>query len=161
MAQDKGEAIVYEGRIRMPYNWSVGETGSFFLGNIKDNCQLWATRCTECQKVFVPPRLNCPVCFYPRTSWMQLSGKGVLTNFTVVHYAEPKLHPLEAPFAYGMIKLDGADTGMVHLLGEVKLEELHEGLRVEPVFAAEREGHILDIKYFRPESPLPRGEKHD
>jgi hypothetical protein len=49
-----------------------------------------------------------------------------------------------------VIKLDGADTGFTHLLGEVDEKKLKIGLKVEPVFARERKGHILDIRYFKP-----------
>jgi uncharacterized OB-fold protein len=64
--------------------------------------------------------------------------------------AEPRLHTLPVPFGYGVIFLDGADTGFLHLLYEYDEAQLAEGLRVEPVFADERTGHMLDIKYFRP-----------
>jgi len=51
---------------------------------------------------------------------------------------------------YGIIRLDGSTTGLVHLLGEVDPAALHPGLRVEPVFRDQRTGHILDISHFRP-----------
>jgi uncharacterized protein len=56
-----------------------------------------------------------------------------------------------APFAYGIIKLDGADTGLPHYLGEVEFEKIKIGMRVEPIFRKERQGTILDIKYFKSE----------
>ena len=59
-------------------------------------------------------------------------------------------HPLQPPFAYGIVQLDGADTGIVHILGEVDFAQLRQGMRVEAVFGEERRGNILDIKYFRP-----------
>jgi uncharacterized OB-fold protein len=57
---------------------------------------------------------------------------------------------MKPPFAYGMMLLDGASTGLVHFLGEVDLKEIKAGMRVEAVFKEERVGDILDIKYFRP-----------
>jgi hypothetical protein len=54
------------------------------------------------------------------------------------------------PIVYGIIQLDGADTGFVHMLGEVDPEQLRVGMRVQAVFKKEREGNILDIKYFKP-----------
>jgi uncharacterized OB-fold protein len=57
---------------------------------------------------------------------------------------------MKPPFAYGIILLDGASTGMVHFLGEVDFEEIKPGIRVEAVFKDERIGDILDIRYFRP-----------
>jgi uncharacterized OB-fold protein len=57
------------------------------------------------------------------------------------------------PVAYGIIKLDGADTGFVHMLGEVDLDKIKIGMRVKAVFREdERKGNILDINYFKPVS---------
>jgi uncharacterized OB-fold protein len=60
------------------------------------------------------------------------------------------IQALPVPYAVGVIRLDGADTGLVHLVGDVDINRLRNGIRVEPVFSAERKGHILDIRYFRP-----------
>jgi uncharacterized OB-fold protein len=48
--------------------------------------------------------------------------------------------------------MDGADTGFVHMLGEVDPEQLKEGIKVEAIFKVkeERQASILDIKYFKP-----------
>jgi uncharacterized OB-fold protein len=46
--------------------------------------------------------------------------------------------------------LDGASTGLVHLLGEIDLNDISVGLRVKAVFREVREGNYLDIKYFKP-----------
>ncbi len=68
----------------------------------------------------------------------------------MVHYDEPVLHPKKPPFVYGVIKMDGADTGLVHLIDGVDPDKVKVGMRVEAVIAKEREGTILDIKHFRP-----------
>jgi uncharacterized OB-fold protein len=68
----------------------------------------------------------------------------------VVHYREPALHPLKAPFAYGIIKLDGADVGITHLIAGADLKALKEGIRVKAVFRGKPQGNYLDIKYFQP-----------
>lgn len=147
------EAIIYDGRICMPYLWAVGKTGSFFLTELRDHARLWGSRCPACGAVFMPPRKNCPRCVVTDTTWVQLSPRGILLTYTVVRYSEAGLHPVEAPFAYGIVQLDGADTGLTHLLGEVDLEQLRPGLRVEAVFKEQelRRGEILDLLYFRPE----------
>lgn len=154
MVQGREESIVYDGRIKVPYNWAVGDTGSFFLNKLSDHRQIWATKCNECNKVFIPPRRNCPCCFFTGTNWVQLTGNGVLSTFTVVRCPEPLLHMENEPVAYGIIKLDGADTGIAHFVGEVDFDSLQSGMRLEPVFNKDRKGHILDISYFRPENLL-------
>lgn len=149
--QDEQEEIMaLNGQIKVPYQWTVGVTGSRFFTELRDNQKIWGTKCPKCQKTFVPPRKTCPKCFAPIGEWVELSPKGTVTTFTIVRYTEPGLHPMEAPFAYGIIQLDGADTGLLHLLGEVDLASIRSGMRVEAVFRTEREGNLLDIKYFRP-----------
>jgi len=58
------------------------------------------------------------------------------------------LHPFTAPFAFVLVKLDGADTALAHLVRD-DLERLRVGVRVEAVWAAERAGTIRDIECFR------------
>ena len=54
---------------------------------------------------------------------------------------------MKPPFAYALIKLDGADLGFLHLIKQ-DLEKIKNGLRVKAIFKAERVGHILDIDSF-------------
>jgi len=144
------EAVIYRGRIRMPYTWAVGETGSFFLTQLRDHARIWGTRCPQCRRTMVPPRRNCPRCL-AKTHWLQLEPRGSLVTYTVVHYRH-RIHPPQEPLIYGVIKLEGADTGLTHLLGEVDPADLRPGLLLEAVFKEpeQRRGHILDILYFRP-----------
>ena len=128
---------------------TVGATGSKFLTEIRDNKQIMGIKCPSCKKVYVPPRTHCPTCFVRMSEWVKLSGKGTLETYTIVRYQEPYM-PREAPYAYGVIKMDGTDTGLVHMLGEVDLDKIKVGMRLEPVFKEQREGSILDIDYFKP-----------
>ena len=72
-----------------------------------------------------------------------------MLTYTVVNEANG-CQPVEPPLIYGIIQLDGADNGFVHMLGGVEPEELSIGMRVQAVFKGERKGSILDIKYFKP-----------
>jgi len=130
---------------------STGATGTKFLTEIRDNKKILGIKCPSCGKVYVPPRLHCPTCFVRMSEWVELSGKGTLSSYTIVRYQEPYM-PKEPPFAYGVIQMEGADTGMAHFLGEVDLDKIKIGMRLEPVFKEEREGSILDIDYFKPSS---------
>ncbi len=148
--RDEVEPWVFESRIKVPYTWTAGETGSHYLLELKDNKRFLGTRCPKCNRVYHVPKRNCPDDFAECTEWVELGPLGTLRDFTIMRLAEPRMQPLEPPFAYGIIFLDGADTGFLHILYEYDEAELKEGLRVEPVFADERTGHILDVKYFRP-----------
>lgn len=142
--------IVYSGRIKVPYRWDVGETGTRFLTAIRDSKEIWGTRCPQCKRVYVPPLKNCGECFTQNDEWVKLSDKGVLETFTVVHYSH-EMQPAKPPIIYGLIKLDGADGSMLHLIGEAEIGSLKVGMRVRAVFAEKREGSLQDIKYFAPD----------
>ena len=130
---------------------STGATGTRFLNEIKDNKTLMGTKCPGCGKVYCPPRLHCPDCFVRMDEWVAVGPKGTLNSYTVVRYKE-SYHLKDIPYAYGIIQLDGADTGLVHMLGEVDLDKIEVGARFEPVFKEEPEGSFLDIDYFKPSS---------
>ncbi|NPV90852.1 MAG: Zn-ribbon domain-containing OB-fold protein [Firmicutes bacterium] len=142
--------IIYNGHIKMPYNWSVGETGSRFFAELRDNQKIWGTRCPDCGTVFLPPRKNCPVCMVQIKEWVEIEPKGTLETYTAVSYDSPVMPKVEGPLIYGIVKLDGADTGLVHLLGEINPDDIRIGMRVEAVFKPETSGNILDIAYFKP-----------
>jgi len=146
---EETEGLVHSGRIKVPYTWWVGETGTHFFESLRDNKQILGAYCAKCDMVFVPPRKTCGRCFHTGMEWRELGKEGVLTTYTIPRYRE-EMHPLEPPFALGIIKLDGADTGLAHLIGDFKEGELRTGMRVKAVFREDREGNILDIHYFKP-----------
>ena len=147
--KDEVENIIYSGRIKVPYKWYVGEVGSRFLTALRDDKEIWGIRCPECRKVYVPPVKNCGECFALTDEWVRVEETGTLEAFTVVRYAHA-MQPVEPPFAYGLIRLDGADGALPHLIGEADLDELKAGMRLKAIFADERKGSILDIKHFAP-----------
>jgi uncharacterized OB-fold protein len=148
--KDEVEILIHEGKISVPYSWTVGSTLSKFYCELRDNGKILGNRCPDCGTVFVPPKVKCINCYQDLVEWVELPGTGTVDAYTVVRYEEPSLHPRKSPFTYGVIKMDGADTGMVHFLGEVDLDAIKVGMRVEAVLEDEREGNIFDIKYFRP-----------
>jgi uncharacterized OB-fold protein len=145
------EPVVVEVIAHSNFLVNTGATGTKFLSEIRDNKKIMGIKCPTCGKVYVPPRSHCPTDFAKMSEWVDLSGKGSLTSYTVVRYEEPYL-PKTPPFAYAIVQMDGADTGMAHFLGEVDLDKIKVGMRLEPVFKEEREGSILDIDYFKPSS---------
>ena len=129
--------------------FDVGVIDRRFFAELRDSKKIMGIRCPTCNRVYVPPRISCKKCFSELKEWVEVSDKGTLLTYTIVY--EPGFHqPMEPPYAIGIILLDGADTGLVHCLGEVAPEQLRIGMRVQAVFKEEREGNILDIKYFKP-----------
>ena len=80
---------------------------------------------------------------------MEVGDRGTVETYTIVHYPSA-VQPVPTPLIYGIIKLDGADTGLAHRISETDYEKLRIGMRVQAVFKEERVGNMLDILYFRP-----------
>lgn len=140
---------IYNSQIYIPDTYSAGAVGSRFLIELRDKKRIMGTRCPMCSRVYVPARSVCKDCFGQLDEWIEVSDKGTVLTYSVCHQSNP-VQPMEPPLIYGIIQLDGADTGFVHLLGGVDLEQLRIGMRVQAVFKEKREGSILDIKYFKP-----------
>lgn len=143
------EPTVIPGWIIAPYKYTVGKVASKFFTELRDNKRILGLKCPDCKRVLVPPRSTCDRCFSKLEDWVEVDNKGVLETYTIVNYSLP-IHPADCPFAYGIVKLNGAGTGLACLLGEVDLQHLKIGMQVEAVFKEKREGNILDIKYFKP-----------
>ncbi len=146
----KNGSRVHQSGIKLQYNWWLGEVGSRFYKELRDRCKIVGIKCPECRRIYVPPYQNCPNCFSKMSEWVDLEGTGTLVTYTIVRYSVPAIQPLEVPFGLGIIKLEGADTGFTHVIGEVDLEKLRIGMKLKPVFREARKGHLLDIKYFKP-----------
>jgi len=149
---EKVEELVYQGRIKVPYTWSVGEVGTRFFVELRDHQKIFGTRCPACKKVLVPARKLCGQCFRQTDEWVEVGNQGIVQSFTVVRYPSA-VQPLKPPFGYGIIRLDGADTGMAHLLSGSDPAKWRIGMRAQAVFKEKRTGNILDIVYFQPISP--------
>lgn len=143
------EPIVDHQDLKVPYRYSMGAITSKFFIEIRERKKILGIKCPQCNVVFVPPRSTCGRCFSLLKEWVEVSNRGTLQTYTVVHYPTP-VQPVPPPLIYGIIKLDGADTGLAHLISETDYERLSIGMRVEAVFKEERAGNMLDIKYFVP-----------
>ena len=54
-------------------------------------------------------------------------------------------HPLDHPFAFALIRLDGADTGLLHAVDAGTMDRMRTGMRVVARWKDERVGHIADL----------------
>jgi uncharacterized OB-fold protein len=137
------------------YTRSVGPTlGAFFTA-------LRGRRITGVRgsdgRVHVPVIEYDPVSYEPLTEIVPVSSVGTVLSWT--WQPEPlDGQPLDRPFAWALIKLDGADTALLHAVdGEVKT-----GDRVHAHWVAEPVGAITDIAYFLPgEDSEPVSETAD
>lgn len=143
------EPIAERQVLKVPYRYSMGKITSRFFAEIRDHKKIMGIRCAKCKITYLPPRSTCGRCFSILKDWVEVSDQGTLETFTVVNYSTA-VQPVPAPLIYGIVKLDGADTGLAHLIGEADPEKLHIGMRLKAVFKEERNGNMLDILYFKP-----------
>ncbi len=147
---DRDHCHVVEGKLALPYQYFAGRVGSKFLVALRDGKEILAVRCARCARVFVPPRRDCERCGSDLSqSWVTLPGTGEVVNFTVVRYQDRHL-PRKPPYVLALVKLDGADTPLQHIVDGVAPDAVRIGLRVKPVFARETTATLLDIDHFAP-----------
>ena len=127
------------------YRRSTGPVIGRFLGALKAG-RIEGIR-TPSGRVMVPPLEYDPETGEGCEEWVDVADTGVVTTWSWV--AEPRAtHPLKTPFAFALIKLDGADTAMLHAVHADGPGTLKTGARVKARWAAERVGFITDIECF-------------
>ena len=72
-----------------------------FLGQQK----LMAGKCLKCGKIHLPPRPLCDNCYSQDFKWVNISGKGELLTYTVIHVAPQQFQSI-APYTVGIVKLE-------------------------------------------------------
>jgi uncharacterized OB-fold protein len=149
---DPKDVLLWEGEIPIRHRYTPGVAGEAFFTALKERGEFLASRCTSCSITYCPPRLFCERCFSGLEPDTQVGPRGVLESFTVGHVGVDG-EPLDHPLMVGLVRLDGADTVLMHLL--VDYEDPVIGDRVEAVLepSGSRIGSILDIRGFRPAGP--------
>jgi uncharacterized OB-fold protein len=131
------------------YRRSVGPVlGRFFTG-LRDH-RIVANRTRE-GRVLCPPAEYDPASGEPtRDEFVEVGPGGVVTSWAWV--ASPRArHPLDRPFAFALVRLDGADTALLHAVDAGSEERMSAGMRVTARFAEPTRGSIHDIACFVPE----------
>jgi len=104
--------------------------------------------------VYVPPMEYDPVTASELSEFAEVADSGEVTSWCWVK--EPRdSHPFDRPFAWALIKLDGADVPMVHAVDVAAEDAMHTGMRVKVRWAEETRGQINDIACFEPENSVP------
>lgn len=135
--------------LEFPYRRSLGPVIGAFLTGLRDKKVVGSV--TKDGRVIVPPLEYDPETGERvREDLVDVAETGEVTGWAWV--AEPmRKHPLQEPFAWALVKLDGADTSILHALSAPR-ERVGNGLRVQIRWREERQGHITDIECFEPAS---------
>lgn len=152
MSKDKSRH--YEGvlsavhTLEYPYTRSVGKVIGTFLAGLKEG-RILGVR-SRSGGVLVPPSEFDPVTAETLTDLCDVADCGTVTTWTWV--AEPRAkHPLQKPFAWALVRLDGASTAMLHAVDAGDEGSMKTGMRVKARWREHRTGMITDIECFTPE----------
>ena len=106
---------------------------------------------TRAGRALVPPCEYDPETGEAVNEIVDVGPGGVVTSWAWVHRPSQK-HPLQRPFAWALVRLDGADTGMLHAVDAGSEARMRTGLRVTPRWREKTVGEIHDIECFVPEA---------
>jgi len=133
--------------ISFDYTRSLGPVLSEFMTGLAQR-KILGSRGAD-GRVYVPPAEYDPVTFSPPTELLPVGPEGTVLTWS--WQPEPRDgQPLDHPFAWALIRLDGADTAMLHAVDASAPAAMQTGMRVRPRWAPERTGHIRDIACFEP-----------
>ena len=131
-----------------PYRRSLGSVLGQFFTSLQER-RIEGAR-TAAGRVIVPPSEHDPQTGEAIRDLVEVGPAGTVVGWTWV--AEPReKQPLDHPFAYALILLDGADVPMLHAVDTGDESRMSTGMRVRPRWRDERVGEIHDLACFEPE----------
>lgn len=128
------------------YRRSTGPVIGRFLTGLRDG-RIFGVR-GQGGRVIVPPVEYDPATGEAVGEFVEVGPHGTVTSWAWVHEPRPT-HPLDRPFAFALVLLDGAATPMLHAVDATE-EGMRTGMRVTVKWAQERVGFITDIASFIP-----------
>jgi uncharacterized OB-fold protein len=133
--------------LEYPFSRTVGPVQSAFLTGLREGLVLGVRGADG--RVICPPVEYDPVTSEDLTELVELPPTGAVTTWSWVPEPRPN-QPIDRPFAWALVQLDGADTGILHAVDAGSPDAMRTGLRVQVRWADEREGAITDIACFEP-----------
>jgi len=102
-----------------------------YLKNIEER-MFKAYRCVGCGMIIAPPSGTCYGCGNHNMEWAEVSGRGTLVSFTVIHIATDEFAE-EAPYYIAIVELEEGTRVSARLLGfdPLKPEEVTLGVPVK------------------------------
>lgn len=139
--------------VAFDYTRSTGPVLGRFLTGLRDGVVVGG-RTSEGRVVVPPPEFD-PVTHRAVEDFVEVADVGTVTSWSWV--PEPvKGQPLDRPFAFALVLLDGADAPLLHALDAGSPDAVSTGMRVRVRWAAERQGAITDIECYEPAAePAP------
>ena len=107
------------------------ESGPYWNG-LRDH-RLVMQRCDDCGKFWFPPGVLCPHCGSDRSDWHEVSGRGRVFTYVVVHRVYHPGFADDVPYAVAVIELDEGPRMVSNVIG-IAPDKVACDMRVEVVF---------------------------
>ncbi|PWS43715.1 DNA-binding protein [Streptomyces sp. ZEA17I] len=133
--------------VEFPFTRSLGPVQSAFLTGLRERTVLGVR--TDDGRVLVPPVEYDPVTANELRSLVRVAPTGTVTSWAW-NPSPRRGQPLGTPFAWVLVRLDGADTALLHALDAPGPDAVRTGMRVRIRWAAARTGAITDIACLEP-----------
>jgi uncharacterized protein len=132
-------------KLSFDYTRSVGPVLSRFFTELRGR-HVVGVRGSD-GRVHVPPAEFDPVTYEPLTEIVPVASVGTVVSWT--WQPQPlEGQPLDRAFAWALVKLDGADTPLLHAVDAGSSDAINTGDRVHVHWVDEPVGSITDIAYF-------------
>ncbi len=142
------ESRISETKLEFPYSRTLGPVMAAFFTGLREG-KLMGIKGAD-GRVLVPP-----VEYDPETGQslgtelVAVGPNGTVEAWTWVGEPSPK-HPLSHPFAFALIRPDGADTAMVSAVDSGDIGAMSTGMKVKPRFKTEPHGLVTDLEAWEP-----------
>jgi uncharacterized OB-fold protein len=134
-----------EGELPVTFRYTPGVGNTAFFEALRDRGTFLGSRCVDCGVTFVPARIFCERCLAGLVPDTECGPEGTVESWTVARQDVDGAQ-LEPPVRFTLVRLDGADTVLLHrLLGTSDI-----GGRVRTVLRQDRTGSIHDLEGFEP-----------
>jgi uncharacterized protein len=133
--------------LEYPFSRTVGAVQSAFLTGLREGLVLGVRGADG--RVICPPVEYDPVTSDELTELVGLPARGTVTTWSWEPEPRPG-QPLDHPFAWALVRMDGADTGLLHAVDAGSAGAMRTGMAVRVRWRDEREGAITDIACFEP-----------
>lgn len=134
-----------DGAIPVRFRYTPGVGNGAFLEALADRGVFLGSRCADCGITYLPARIFCERCLAALDPDTECGPEGTLESWTVAHQdVDGAL--LDPPVTYALVRLDGADTVLLHRL----LTPAEIGARVRAVVRPERAASVHDLEGFEP-----------
>lgn len=144
MAKTMERALTASHTLEYTYKRSLGPVLSQFFTALRDRKFLGVRRPDG--SVMVPPKEYDPDTSESLDELVPVSEEGVVTSWSWV--AKPRVQqPLDHPFAYALVQLDGSATPFLHVVDAGSESAMQSGMRVRARWAKETQGSMTDFVF--------------